>query len=89
MAGLIRGDLGTRGEADAVLFFERHLAPWAERFFKDLEVARAARFYRPVGTVGRLFMEIETRAWAMTAPPEADPPRSVAVQEQPRQGCER
>lgn len=35
------------------LFFERHLEPWAARFFADLEIARSAEFYRNVGTLGR------------------------------------
>ena len=46
-------------------FFQRHVAPWAARFFADLEGAKAAKFYRSVGTVGRLFIEIETEAFAM------------------------
>ena len=46
-------------------FFERHVAPWAGRFFADLEGAAAAKFYRSVGQVGRLFIEIETEAFAM------------------------
>lgn len=46
-------------------FFERNLKPWAERFFADLETAPSARFYRAVGGLGRLFMEIETEAFAM------------------------
>ena len=48
-------------------FFDRHLAPWARLFFEDLESANSARFYKPVGTVGRLFMEIETTAFEMAA----------------------
>ena len=48
-------------------FFERHLKPWAARFFADLETARLGRFYRPVGTIGRIFMEIEAQAFAMDA----------------------
>ena len=32
---------------------DSHLAPWAGRFFQDLERAESADFYRPVGTVGR------------------------------------
>lgn len=47
--------------------FEKHLAPWIGRFFADLERAEAANFYRRVGTVGRLFMEIETEAFALPA----------------------
>ena len=45
--------------------FEKHLAPWIGRFFADLAVADAADFYRHVGTVGRLFIEIETEAFAL------------------------
>ena len=46
-------------------FFERHVAPWAGRFFADLESAKSASFYRSVGSVGRLFIDIETEAFAM------------------------
>lgn len=45
-------------------FFDRHLRPWAPRFFADLETASAARFYRAVGAVGRLFIDIEAEAFA-------------------------
>jgi TorA maturation chaperone TorD len=41
------------------------LAPWIGRFFSDLEQAEAADFYRSVGTLGRLFIEIETEAFAL------------------------
>jgi TorA maturation chaperone TorD len=46
-------------------FYLRHIEPWAARFFLDLETARAAAFYRAVGTVGRTFMHIEAEAFAM------------------------
>ena len=46
-------------------FFEEHLAPWIGRFFADLETAEHAEFYRPVGTLGRLFIGIETEAFAL------------------------
>ncbi len=48
-------------------FFEQHLKPWTARFFADLETATSSRFYNAVGAVGRLFMEIEAEAFAMTA----------------------
>lgn len=48
-------------------FFERHVEPWAGRFFSNLESAKAAAFYRAVGTVGRLFIDIEIEAFAMEA----------------------
>jgi hypothetical protein len=35
------------------------------RFFADLERAEAAEFYTPVGTMGRIFIEIEAEAFAL------------------------
>lgn len=52
---------------DQERFFNEHLAPWAERFFADLEAAENAQLYRPIGTAGRLFMTIETEAFALAA----------------------
>ena len=45
--------------------FEKHMVPWIGRFFADLERAEAADFYRHVGTLGRVFIEIETEAFAL------------------------
>lgn len=53
------------GPADDAAFFARHLAPWAARFFADLEAASAARFYRAVGTLGRMLMDVEQAAFAL------------------------
>jgi TorA maturation chaperone TorD len=68
MAGLITGAFGAplalRGQR---AFFAAHLAPWAERFFEDLETAKAARLYVPIGTIGWLFMGIEATALEMEA----------------------
>jgi TorA maturation chaperone TorD len=47
------------------LIFERHVAPWIGRFFADLEKAQEADFYRRVGTLGRVFVEIETESFAL------------------------
>lgn len=44
-------------------FFEKHIASWMGRMFADLEKAEAAKFYRAVGSLGRLFLEIETEAF--------------------------
>jgi TorA maturation chaperone TorD/DNA-binding transcriptional regulator YdaS (Cro superfamily) len=66
MAGLAAGRFEAEPGADR-RFFERHLEPWAPRFFADLETAKFARFYKPVGAIGRLFMEIEGQAFAMDA----------------------
>lgn len=66
MSGMCSGTLDTRPGADRHIF-ERHLKPWAARFFADLEVAENARFYRHVGAIGRMFMQIETEALAWAA----------------------
>src|SRR5262249_12264963 len=39
--------------------------PRRGRFFADLERVDAADFYRHVGTLGRVFIEIETEAFAL------------------------
>jgi TorA maturation chaperone TorD len=64
MAGLIAGDFAVSIERQRH-FFDRHLAPWLGRFFADIETTKAAGFYRPVGTIGRLFIEIEAEAFAL------------------------
>jgi len=64
MAGLVAGEFAASAERQRH-FFDRHLAPWMARFFADLEAAKTADFYRPVGAIGRLFIEIETQAFAL------------------------
>src|SRR3954470_11794782 len=64
MAGLISGRLPAPTNADRE-FFEKHLSPWIGRFFADLEQAATADFYRRIGTLGRVFLEIETQAFAL------------------------
>lgn len=66
MAGLAGGSLAAAPDAQKG-FFDKHLAPWIGRFFTDLEQAKDSKFYRHVGTVGRLFVEIETEAFALPA----------------------
>jgi TorA maturation chaperone TorD len=68
MAGLVGGkfinapDERRRAEKQ---FFDKHVAPWARRFFADLERAEAAEFYRAVAAVGATFVDIETEAFAL------------------------
>lgn len=66
MAGIIGGQLPAAAEMQQRLF-EKHLAPWIGRFFADLEAAAGADFYRHVGAIGRLFIEIEKDAFALPA----------------------
>ena len=64
MAGLARGEFDADLDAQA-RFFDRHLAPWAARFFADLETTQAATFYKSVGRLGRTFMELEREAFTL------------------------
>jgi len=50
---------------DQEAFFNTHLAQWAGHFFADLEAAKPARFFAPVGRIGRLFMNIEIEGFRM------------------------
>lgn len=54
-------------EAFERTFFVRHLSAWAEKFFTDLETAEAARFYRSVGRLGRIFIGLEREGFALDA----------------------
>lgn len=66
MAGLIGGAYGApQPLAEQREFFATQLAPWAGRFFTDLTAANAAVFYAAVGRLGRLFVDIESAAFAM------------------------
>jgi TorA maturation chaperone TorD len=64
MAGIVGGKFDTPAGADRALFGQ-HLAPWLGRFFADLERAEAAELYRRIGAVGRLFISIESEAFAL------------------------
>jgi TorA maturation chaperone TorD len=64
MAGLINRKFPAAEGADRNLF-ENHMRPWIGRFFSDLEQAQEAKFYRRVGRLGRVFVEIETEAFAL------------------------
>ena len=66
MAGLIRGRFHMPAAVERQrTFFNAHVAPWANHFFTDLEGAKSSVFYAPVGSVGRIFMEIEREAFRM------------------------
>ena len=68
MAGLITGAFGAPADlATQRRFFDDHIGCWAPRFFENLEAAPSAAFYMPVGTLGRLFMAVESQAFEMAA----------------------
>jgi TorA maturation chaperone TorD len=66
MSGLIAGAFGEPAPLDVQRqFFARHIGVWAPRFFEDLQAAKAAVLYMPVGRLGRVFMTIEAEAFGM------------------------
>jgi TorA maturation chaperone TorD len=68
MSGLITGAFGTPLDlAEQRRFFDAHIGCWAPRFFDDLQAARSAVFYMPVGSIGASFLAIESQAFDMAA----------------------
>lgn len=68
MHGMITGEFGKPiSLADQFRFFEDHLSSWAGKFFEELEAAKSARFYMPVGLIGKLYLEIESEAFKIAA----------------------
>jgi len=66
MAGLIDGRFGAPASLEKQReFFNRHIAPWAGHFYSDLEKARGSVFFLPVGTLGRIFIDIEREAFRL------------------------
>ncbi|GAB4282812.1 MAG: hypothetical protein Kow0058_01340 [Roseovarius sp.] len=66
MSSLITGRHGSPAPLDdQKTFFNTHVGPWAGHFFADLEAARSAVLYAPVGALGRAFMEIEREAFRL------------------------
>ncbi|MBJ3764213.1 molecular chaperone TorD family protein [Maribius pontilimi] len=68
MAGQIMGRFGRPAPVEVQKqFFNKHIGPWAVHFYADLEAARKSVLYASLGTVGRVFMEIEREAFRMAA----------------------
>lgn len=65
MAGLILGIIGRDERSEQLAFFENHVLKWAPFFFRDLEKAQGARLYKPLGSIGAAFMQIEESAFEM------------------------
>jgi TorA maturation chaperone TorD len=66
MAGFIDGSLGRALPLEAQkALFGAHIGSWAPVLFRDLETAKASVLYGALGSVGRVFLEIEERAFAM------------------------
>jgi TorA maturation chaperone TorD len=66
MSGLASRTLPAPAGSDHIIF-SKHMAPWIGRFFTDLENATAADFYKRLGTLGRVYMDIEAEAFDLPA----------------------
>jgi TorA maturation chaperone TorD len=64
MASMANGDIEV-SSAFHQQFFEDQFVPWIGRFFMDLEKSPVANFYARVGTVGRIFIDIEAKAFKL------------------------
>lgn len=65
MADMAMGHVVPQGTVTEASLFQRHLAPWAAQFFDDLAITPSARFYRPLAEVGRIWIDIDARAFAL------------------------
>jgi len=66
MGGLIRGDFGQPVPVSQQrIFFQEHVQSWAPYFFRDLEKVEDSELYAAIGTVGRVFLELEEAAFSM------------------------
>lgn len=66
MNGLIRGSYNNLNSLSRQkAFFISYLAPWGISFFEDLESASSSSIYKPIGTLGKIFMAVESSAFEM------------------------
>jgi len=66
MSGMIEGKYGTIHNLDEQRqFYKKHVGSWAGHFMTDLEGAKSSILYAAVGTIGRIFLDIEEVAFTM------------------------
>ncbi|MGI9405525.1 MAG: TorD/DmsD family molecular chaperone [Hyphomicrobiaceae bacterium] len=66
MAGVIDGRFGEPASLEAQQkFYDTHIKSWASYFFRDLENAKSSVLYSGLGSIGRVFLEIEDTAFSM------------------------
>lgn len=66
---MLGGGEAPAGTREQAAFFGRHVAPWLGRFFRELQEARSAHFYRAVGQLGEQFLAVESRYLNKPLPP--------------------
>ncbi len=66
MSGLITGNFGKiYSISEQFNFFEKHLNSWVHLLMSDIESAKTAVFYAPIGSLGKEFITIEREAFRM------------------------
>ena len=66
MSGLITGKFGKQFSiTEHSEFFEKHLNAWVHLLMADIESAKTAVVYAPVGALGKEFINIEREAFRM------------------------
>ena len=70
---LLAEDGGLESLQTQAEFFAAHIGPWMARFFRELQEAPSAGFYRAVGQLGEQFIETDQRYLDMVERPEDMP----------------
>ena len=66
MSALITGKFGKQYSiSEQSDFFEKHLNSWVHLLMSDIESAKSAVFYAPIGSIGKEFIHIEREAFRM------------------------
>ncbi len=66
MSGLITGQFGKAYTiSEQSDFFEKHLNSWIHLLMSDIESAKTAVFYAPIGSLGKEFINIERESFRM------------------------
>ena len=70
-------------------FFDAHVGPWLARFFRDMQQAGSARFYRAVGQLGEQFIDTDQQYLEMVQRPDgtAARPNRPGLDEHRRSGA--
>ncbi len=70
---LLAGDDEAGSLETQAIFFANHIGPWMARFFRDMQRAPSARFYRAVGQLGEQFTITDQRYLEMVDRSDAMP----------------
>jgi len=67
---LLAEDADPSSLARQAKFFDTHVGPWLARFFRDMQQAESAHFYRAVGQLGEQFIDTDQHYLEMVRRPD-------------------